>query len=73
SSLLSGFGTWEIRPIQNLVAIVHQIWQKLGGAKRRDGAWGMGHRAWGMGHRASGIGHRALWAQRAFLIPSPSL
>ena len=34
----------------------------LGGAKRRDGAWGIGRseaEGWGMGHRALGIGHRA--------------
>ncbi|WP_293129356.1 hypothetical protein [Microcoleus sp. bin38.metabat.b11b12b14.051] len=35
----------------------------LGEAKRRDGAWGMGHwanRALGMGHWALGIGHWSL-------------
>ncbi|MCW6049235.1 hypothetical protein K4039_03835 [Lyngbya sp. CCAP 1446/10] len=29
----------------------------MGEAKRRDGAWGIGHGELGIGHRASGIGH----------------
>ncbi len=33
----------------------------MGEAKRRDGAWGMGHGAWGIGHGAWGMGHTSLF------------